>query len=175
MAKQFATAIFEARSSGGQRAAREMRQAARGIRRVMFEQMQLSQEQLTDVFRDFAPYDEFEDMDTIHLRDELEARLSFPRGRIRITVHSPVRGAGGATWAPYPYTGVTRFGHRGVIRPRLRRRLRWVRGGVTYFRSRSAGYHPVRDWVDEAKPEADRVSERIAERVGRVVYTRLLA
>lgn len=145
------------------------------MRRVMFEEMQLHQEELTAVFRAAAPYDELEDMDTIHLRDELEARMSFPRGRIAITVHSPVRGASGPTWAPYPYTGVTRFGHRGPIRARFAKRLRWVRGGQVYFAKQTAGFQPMGDWVDEARPAADRVSQRIAERVGRVVYTRLLA
>lgn len=169
------TAVFRVQHVTGRRRAREMGRAARKIRREVFIQMKARSWELEEVFRRAAPYDEDEDVDQIHLADELEAPMSFPRGRIAINIRSPVRGMGGPTWAPYPYTGVTRFGHVGPIRPRFRKVLRWVRGGETFFATEAAGHHPPSDWVADAAPAARKVSKEIAERVGRVVFTRVLS
>lgn len=168
------TAVFRVQHITGRRRAREMGRAAQQIRREVFVQMRARAWELEEVFRRAAPYDEDEDVDSIHLADELEVPISFPRGRIAINVRSPVRGLGGRTWAPYPYTGVTRFGHTGPIRPRFRKVLRWVRGGEVHFATQTAGHHPGSDWVADAGPAARRVSARIAERTGRVVFTRVL-
>lgn len=143
------------------------------MRRETFLALQAHQAELAQVFREAAP-EGTEDEDTIHLAEEIEARMSFPRGRIAVSIVSPVRGAPGATWRPYPYTGVTRFGHRGAIRPRVRKMLRWRRDGRTWFAHETAGHTPARDWVADAAPAAERVTNNVAERVGRMVYTRVL-
>lgn len=78
-----------------------------------------------------------------------EIRSEFV-GSDKIEIVSPVRSAEG-----YPYTGVTRFGHKTAwIYPRRARALAFSIGGQMRFFARVRGYHPARDWADSGYPLA---------------------
>lgn len=80
-------------------------------------------------------------------------------GRICVEVISTVKSEDG-----YPYTGVTRFGHRKRwIEPVRKRALRTPWGP----RRRVRGYRPAGDWADKAHRLAQPHVERSAQRVGR--------
>lgn len=83
------------------------------------------------------------------LASEIRSEFRTPE---QIEVVSPVKSAEG-----FPYTGVTRFGHRSAfIYPRTARALRFQIGGRTIFATRVRGYHPARDWADSGLPLARR-------------------
>jgi hypothetical protein len=64
----------------------------------------------------------------------------------------------------YPYTGVTRFGHRKRwIEPRRARALATPWGP----RARVRGYRPARDWADDTHARAQPHVARSAQRIGR--------
>jgi hypothetical protein len=87
------------------RAARELDQAARRVDRAIRDEFQHEGElnsDATEAMRDVAP------VDTGLLQEVIEGRLSYGSGAAVLTIHSPVRDPA----TNYPYTGVSRFGHR---------------------------------------------------------------
>lgn len=159
------TAVFRVTQAGTRQLARQMSTAAREMRAVVLAEFRAHVEpELEAVFAEHAPED------TGALKDNLEVRISTA-GRIRATVHSTVRDPS----TGFAYTDVTRFGHRGTIKPRRAKTLRFFRYGRYFNLSETAGHHPSHDWVEEAQPEADRLAGETADRVGRTIYTRLLA
>jgi len=125
--------------------------------------------ELTAIFREAAPYD-YDERDDTHLQEELDVRLATA-GQVRLTVHSPVRDPRSG----FAYTDVTRFGHRGVLRPRKAKLLRWKDASGWHAAKETAGHHPASDWVQDARPEADRAVAEAADRLGRSISTRLLS
>ncbi len=97
-----------------------------------------------------------------HQRGALERGLAFVpsrTSRLGVEVISTVRSAEG-----YPYTDVTRFGHRKAwIEPRRKKALRTPWGP----RKRVRGYKPSHDWADDAYSLAQPHIARSADRVGR--------
>lgn len=174
MARGRSTAIFRVQHAAGtHRTAAKMGRVARELRRIVLDEYRSNAEpRLTAAFQAHAPYDE-DERDDIHLRDELEVRIATS-GRLRMTVHSPVEGVEGETWDPYPYTDVTRFGHRGTIKVQHRPLLKWRDGDGWHSAVETAGHHPDRDWAADAAIEGDDIAADVASRIGRVVYTRLL-
>lgn len=93
-------------------------------------------------------------------------------GRLAAQIHaqdnevlSTVRSAAG-----YPYTGVTRFGHRPAvpdrIDPKRGRALRFTIGGRVVYRASVRRYHPAVDWATRGLPDAERIA---TDRWGREV------
>lgn len=164
------SAIFRIQPAQGTvlRPVRKIRSAARAIRPILIAEMRSAEPRLLEAFQSFAPYDA-DERDSTHLQDELDAKLATG-GRIRITVESPVRDPRSG----YAYTGVTRFGHSGRIVAKSGGLLRWRDGSGWHAAHSTAGHHPSSDWVEDARPDAERVAADAAERAGRVVYTRLL-
>lgn len=80
-------------------------------------------------------------------------------GRISVEVVSTAKSEDG-----YPYTGVTRFGHRKAwIEPTHKKALRTPWGP----RRRVRGYRPAGDWADTAHRLAQPHISRSADRIGR--------
>jgi hypothetical protein len=78
---------------------------------------------------------------------------------VGVDVRSTVRSRQG-----YPYTGVTRFGHRQArIYPRHGRALSTPWGPRAWVR----GYRPTHDWADDTNRAAQPEIARSAERIGR--------
>lgn len=170
MAKTRGTAVFRYQPSQGIfRTAAQMSRAARELRNVIIREMRGSQDDVQDTFESRAPYDS-DERDSYHLRDHIEARL-FVAGRVRVTVYATAKDPRNG----FDYLDITRKGHRGPIRPKRAPLLRWRAGGRSFTAKETAGSHPDSDWVEEALPEAEQIAEDVADRVGRVVYTRLLS
>ncbi len=95
-------------------------------------------------------------------RGALERGLRFTAARtsrLGVEVISTVRSPEG-----FPYTDVTRFGHRKAwIEPRHKKALRTPWGP----RRRVRGYKPSHDWADDAFSLAQPHIARSADRVGR--------
>lgn len=161
-------AVYDASVEGAGRASRRLDRAAAELPGVVRDEMRLLQPEIEAIFVDSAPYD-YDERDDTHLAEELEVDVS-KGGRIRLVVNSPVRDPKSG----YPYTGVTRFGHRGVLRPKKAARLRWRDAAGWHSAEQTAGYHPASDWVEGAAIEADREVERSADRLGRTIATRIL-
>lgn len=163
-----ATFRYEAGPSVNQ-TARGLRDAAREMRRLILATMRANEAELREPFESFAPYDA-EERDSYHMQDHITVTVAAA-GRIQATVKveaiSPESG--------FDYLDVTRYGHRGTLTPRRGTFLKWTSGGVTYYARETAGHHPATDWVEDAEPAAEQAAGDIADRVGRVVYTRLLA
>jgi hypothetical protein len=111
--------------------------------------------------------------------------VSYPKGStVQVEAHAVDHG--------YDYVGVTRFGHRvAVIRPKHAAKPgryvapipgvgpRWVNKVAALgpipgigFRRAVKGYHPARDWRDEAMPEVHKLAETTAASIGAKIVSR---
>lgn len=83
---------------------------------------------------------------------------------------SPVRSEEG-----FPYTGVTRFGHRvAFIYPHSPDgALHFTIGGRSIFAKRVRGYHPASDWARKGFPPAVAATQQSAQRLGRRIAAQL--
>lgn len=170
MARSRGRAVFKFEPAQGTfRTVRDLSRAAREMRSLMVRELRAASPEVVAIFEEYAPYD-FMERDDYHLSEHITAALSTA-GRIRVTI----RVAAISPESGFDYLDVTRFGHRGTIKPRHKRWLKWSDGIETFFAKETAGHHPTSDWVEDAQPEAERVTDDVAERVGRVIYTRLLA
>lgn len=97
-------ALFRAEILGADRAARQMAQAAGRVTAKIDQEFKgRLQEEVTQAMKNVAPEE------TGLLKDIIESRISYPSsGHVRVTVRSEVRDPA----TNYPYTGVTRFGHK---------------------------------------------------------------
>lgn len=163
-------AIYRAQPAQGaiRKTVRQLSAAAAGMRRVMVSEMRASEMRLEAAFEEHAPYD-YDERDDEHLVDNIDARTDV-RGRVVTTVYVTARSPSG-----FDYLDVTRFGHRRPLRPRQAQYLRWRDGAGWHRALETRGFHPDRDWTVDAAREADSEADDIADRVGRVVYTRLLS
>lgn len=104
------------------------------------------------------------------IRSRLHAAVNFvtaskPSITVRATARDPESG--------YAYLGVTRQGHRKlVIFPKHARALAVRYLGhrnphVIAWRPYVEGYHPTRDWVEDAARDAEREVEAVQLRLGR--------
>lgn len=135
-------------------------------------------------------------VDTEQLKEVIEAKISYGRGKINVQIHSPVVDPD----TNYHYTGVTRFGHRHAWiypkhetepifdpgkttvhgdpqsqfftdighSPSLRVHVQG-RYGTPIFRSRVRGYKPAGDWVEAGLPRANEAAEELGNRVAREI------
>lgn len=163
-------AVYRAQPAQGSiaRTVRQLSAAAAGMRRLMIQEMRAAEPRFEAVFEEFAPFDQ-DERDDMHLVDHIDARTDIS-GRVQTTVYVTARSPSG-----FDYLDVTRFGHRGPLRPRQAEYLRW-RDGTGWHRAlETRGHHPGRDWTEDAAREAEVEADDVADRVGRVVYTRLLS
>jgi hypothetical protein len=145
--------------------ARKYSNAGRDLRRIIeTDYLTDTREDLREIFRGFAPYDE-EDRDTFHMAETIEARVRGTRIEVEVSAISPESG--------FDYLDVTRFGHRGRLYPDKGTFLRWKSGGRVHYARSTAGHHPAVDWVDAALPAAQRAADRSADRIGRKIMVRL--
>lgn len=139
-------------------------------------------------------------VDTGLLKELIEGKVSFGRGKVRLLIESPVRDPA----TNYAYTGVTRFGHKKpwlypkhatkaepfapgsktlAGNPRSKFFLnighapalavhREGRYGKPIYRAAVRGYKPAGDWVEKGMPAAERAVTRSGERVVRKVALR---
>jgi hypothetical protein len=163
-----ARAIFKYEDVTARRVAGELSRKTKQMRRVLLAEMRASAPELTEPFETYALYD-LDERDDYHMRDHVTATVAAA-GRITTTIRidaiSPESG--------YDYLDVTRFGHRGTLRAKRTRFLRWEDAEGLHFARETAGFHPPTDWVEDAQPVAEQVAGDVAERAGRAVYTRLL-
>lgn len=160
--------VVEVKQAGAPRAARDLSRAARNLRREMVTLMRASGDELAAPFKAAAPFD-VEERDSYHMRDHITVKVSgagLPHAEVDVQAISPENG--------FDYLAVTRFGHRGTIRVKRAKYLRWVQQGEVMYAKETAGWHPAGDWVEDAMPEAEAVADALADRIGRTVYTRLL-
>lgn len=75
----------------------------------------------------------------------------------------------------YPYTGVTRIGHRvAYIYPRKGRALKiTLPSGEVIFRARVRGSRPTHDWASRGFRPAERAAEESGRRIGRQIAARI--
>jgi hypothetical protein len=155
-----ATARLQVETVGARRLASRMQRAAAELPAIMAEEMRgrLSPA-LVRAYRVFAP------RRSGRLRGNIASRV----GGTTLQVESTARSDQG-----YPYTGVTRYGHRVKrIYPRRAKALRFVIGGRVVFASSVRGYSPTHDWAQDAHPGARRevatagrvIGHRVAERL----------
>ena len=145
------------RAKGDSRAARGFLRGAAAVKPTVLAEFETELgPRLLRVSRQAAP----------HGRGALERGLRFRlRGRAaggaELRVESTVRSAEG-----FPYTGVTRFGHRSAfIYPKRKKALRTPWGP----RRKVRGYHPVVDWGYVASIGAKEHVERSSRRIGRSI------
>jgi hypothetical protein len=122
---------------------------------------------LTRLFRGFAP------RRTGRLERGLRANVTSRGGRIGVTVES----SGAVSDEGFPYLDVTRFGHRtNRIVPKHRgahgRPAALAFDGIVVRSTR--GYHPSRDWVEEASAAADAALDEAQRQLGRKVESAVL-
>lgn len=169
MARVRGRAIFRFQpAQGTYRTISQLSRAAKEMRTVLLREMRADSPEVVTIFEEYAPYD-FMERDDYHLADHISVAIST-LGRIT----AEVRAEAISPENRFDYLDVTRFGHRGTLTPRHRRWMKWTDGIETHYAKETAGYHPSSDWVEDAQPEADRAVADIAERAGRVIYTRLL-
>lgn len=161
-------AVFRATVRGYRRTAGRLSRAGRTMQPVILAEFrgQLSRDALT-ILRDHAPEE------TGALKREMTAPVFSRGGVVRVTVRSPVRDP----QSRYPYTPVTRFGHRRrYIVPRRAKFLRffWRKAGHWVMLERVRGQHPASDWVRDAEPQVLVEVDRAGERIARVVTSRIL-
>jgi len=103
------------------------------------------------------------------LQRGLHSEVRLRAGRVGIEIRSTARSDTG-----YPYTGVTRVGHRSAyIEPRSKQALAFMIGGRQLIRKRVRGYHPSHDWAEDAhfasKPHVVLAARRIGRQLQAVV------
>lgn len=104
------------------------------------------------------------------LHERIETRVHSRSGRIFATLHSQARNP----QTGYPYTGVTRKGHRRRwIYPKRARFLRFEIDGRVIFARRVRGYRPKYDWGERAAAEIDRELGRFEAQIGRRIVSRI--
>lgn len=148
--------------------ARDLSAAARELRSLMLREMRSSAPEVQAIFEDYAPYD-VQERDDFHMQEHIEVVIATA-GRIRANVQVLAR----SPESGFDYLDVTRFGHRGRLVAKRGRFLKWSDGTDTHWARETAGHHPRSDWVEDAGPEVDVEADLVADRIGRVVYTRLL-
>lgn len=163
------TAVFRFQPAQGiHRTAVGLDKAARDLRSIMLREIREFAPEIAVIFEDYAPYD-FDERDDYHMADHIEVAIATA-GRIRATVQVAARDPA----TGFDYLDVTRFGHRGRIRRKNKSWLKWSNGSETFFARETAGHHPRSDWVEDARPEVEVETDRIAAHLGRTVYTRVL-
>lgn len=163
-----AEAVYRASTRGARRAGYDLSTAGRKIQPLILEEFRGHlAPALTRIARNFAPHD------TGRLERGLKALVTSGGGRVTVTLISTAVSDDG-----YPYTDVTRFGHRvDRIYPVHAKALRLPapgRGPGFIFRAWVRGYHPAADWVDTASGAWEQEMDRAEARLGRAIDTRLL-
>lgn len=173
MARPGGTAIYRYQPAQGRPGPRgeatTMGRVAREMRPIMIREMEQSKAEIIDIFETFAPYD-LDERDDFHMSDHIEVELGTV-GRVRSTVSILARDPSSG----FDYLNITRFGHRGTIKPKRKRWLRWeAPPGTVHFAKETKGHHPETDWVEEASVVAESEADDLSDRIGRVIYTRIL-
>lgn len=161
------TAIYRASVRGARRPGYALSRAGRVIQRELLTEMSFGVgRDALRIARAYAPHD------SGRLERGLDVSVRSYAGRITATLRSSARSDAG-----YPYTDVTRFGHRkAFIYPHPPRRfLRWQNrsGGFTFAR-RVRGQRPAFDWVGRAAAAIDVELDRAEDRIGRQIASRIL-
>lgn len=169
MAKTRGTAVLRANVQGYRRVEGKLRGAGRIIQPAINAEFRgrLSGRML-NIARDYAPEE------TGRLSEHLVVPVSTRAGRVFATLRSPVRDEG----SNYPYTGVTRFGHRKAYIYPVRRpvlRFFWHRYSRWHTAKRVRGRRVAFDWVERARPRIERETAQSAQRIGRVIGTRIVS
>lgn len=163
-----AKALYRASVRGARSPGRNLSRAGRVIQGALLDEFGLLAPEATRITREFAPSNTGRSARTI------KARVRSYGGRITLELHAdfvnPDTG--------YDFLRVTRFGHRvAFIFPRNAKALRFVPrgapGGKPIFRMFVRGYHPKRDWVEQAHAVVGDRLGQVSDRVGRQVATRL--
>lgn len=160
-------AIFRASVQGAKKPGTKLSGAPREIQRVLLDEMGYRlAPQVTRIFRDFAPHDKG------RLERGLQSTVTSAGGRITVNVVSTAESDDG-----YPYTDVTRFGHRKAwIYPTGGRKFLRFKGsgGGFVFARRVRGQVRRVDW---ARLAGDATDQAIAERedeIGRQIVSRVI-
>lgn len=157
-------AVFRVDARAAARTARAMAGAPGRIRAAVLAVFrgQLSG-QVQDHFRAAAPYDS-DERDGYHLRDHIEAPVSFGGGGITITVRAEARSPGNG----FDYLDVTRRG-RGPIRAAPGRWLHWQAGGRDIYAKAVGPWSPGVDWVERGQAAAEGDVNDASRTLGRVI------
>jgi len=163
------SAVFSAKTLGATRGARRLGQAAGRLREAMLQGMREVSPDIIAEFERQAPYDA-DERDSYHMRDHIESHVEdLGRAQLTVTVEaiSPESG--------YDYLDVTRRGHKGAISVKQQKRLKWKDAEGTHFAVTTKGHHPASDWTEQAHDNvADHIAEPLANRVGRIISTRVI-
>lgn len=159
---------------GAGRTARDFDRAARGTQDEIVRELRELAVRSEIIVREYMPEDSGD------LKEGLHARFFFRAARPRFTLQSTARHQG------YPYTAVTRFGHRKAViegRPFLTIHGPGVpRDGapehiarvVRQVRGFGFGEKQPHDWMEEAMPRVQGEMAIAASRIGRRIESRLL-
>jgi hypothetical protein len=149
---------------GARKVGFSLSRAGRGIQIVLLDEFAGNlAPTLTRIARDFAPHD------SGRLERGIKAEVRSAGGRITLNLLSTAVSDTG-----FPYTQVTRKGHR-EIRPQRAKVLAWRgRGGGFTFATFVRAWKPDGDWVQKAEGSWEQEIDRSADRIGRQVVTRLL-
>jgi len=153
-------ARFPVETVGARQIAGRMQRAAAELPAIMASEMRgrLSPA-LVRTYRPFAP------RRSGRLRGNIASRV----GGTSLQVESTARSDEG-----YPYTGVTRYGHRAKrIYPRRAKALRFVIGGRVVFAASVKGHTVDHDWAQDALPGARHQVAAAGRIIGRKVAERL--
>lgn len=162
-------AVFRIDARAAARTAQSMRGAPGRIRRAVIAVFrgQLADD-VVEHFRNAAPYDA-EERDAFHLREHIEAPVSFSGGGVTITVRASAVSPGNG----FDYLDVTRRG-RGPIRAAPGRWLHWQSGGRDVYAKAVGPWSPGVDWVDEGQRAAERDVDQASRELGRILPTVVL-
>lgn len=164
------TAIISVKTVGAGDVARNFDRAARALQDRLIRELRRLAPDVVETVRFFAP------VDSSDLANRLAVRLSFLARQPKFTVVSPTTHGG------YPYTAVTRFGHRKAIiqgRPLLTihgpGRTEITRLATSVRGVGHGGPYKPHDWVATAAPLVNDHVERAGARLGRSITSELLA
>lgn len=159
--------LVRASVRGARRSGFPLNAAGRRAQGILLDQMARLAPDLTRIGRAYAPHD------TGRLERGLKASVRSYGGRITVQLLSSAVSDEG-----YPYTDVTRKGHRVAWiypkPPRKALRFYWRKAGGIVYAKRVRGYRPSRDWVDPAYRAFDAEVSRAEDRIGRQIVSRLL-
>jgi hypothetical protein len=151
--------VFRASVRGARRAGRSITWTGRKIQTEIIRAFADLGLDATKIYRAFAPHA------SGRLERGLKAHVRSFGGRVRVEIESTA-----VSKAGYPYTDVTRRGHRKRwIYPVTAKALRFPINGRIGFFKRVRGYRPARDWTEPAAAAVDRKVDQVAGRIGRVI------
>jgi hypothetical protein len=162
-------AIFRASARSARRPGYELRtRARRAIQSAILDEFAGNlAPSATRIARQFAPHR------SGRLSRGLSASVTSRGGRITVTLDSAAVSDEG-----YPYTAVTRFGHRKQWiypkPPNTRLRFFSRSAGRVIFPARVRGYKPLRDWVTSVSDAIEQDLTAAENRIGRQIVSRVL-